>query len=511
MGISESKPGLMKPNSLTFARGVVIVAAGMVLVVTVGIFVDVVGGRYPLGRIAVFDYTEARFLTDVTNRGLNQLLALVFTVVAIAVPLTANLYSLKFLEFFITDRINVAVLSLVVLTDLASFWVIYSLKEAATPFFQLFLAFALMIVCLCVLFPYLIYVFHFLHPNTLLHRLEGEIDDALRAASQRPHAAAAHRHPVADGITHIANIAVRSIERTDRDTAIESVLALERVARAYWLVKGGLPPAWFAAEPDWFRGFSSKAVDEFSASRTWVEMKILWQLRGILSAAVPRTHDVADTAAKTLRHLGLAASARTDTALRELMIEYFNTFLRLALTRRDLHTAYSLFDHYRILAEAWNIEHPDLVLEIAYYFEYYGQVARDSQLPFLVEIGAHDLGTLVQHAWETQAPNGQKLLERFMLYDLKEKSPLPGVIKAQAILASYFMLAGQTGPLELIRQRLAGLDPAFLAGIEDDLLHIKREKYWEISERRMHIDYVPDAQRTKLREFFEQLLAAPAP
>jgi hypothetical protein len=85
------------------------------------------------------------------------------------------------------------------------------------------------------------------------------------------------------------------------------------------------------------------------------------------------------------------------------------------------------------------------------------------------------------------------------------------VIKAWAILANYFMLAGQTKPLGLMGKRLAGLEASFLAEIEDDLLHIKREKYWEIIERRMHIDYVPDAQRNELREFFEQQLPEQAP
>jgi len=40
------------------------------------------------------------------------------------------------------------------------------------------------------------------------------------------------------------------------------------------------------------------------------------------------------------------------------------------------------------------------------------------------------------------------------------------------------------------------------------LLHIMREKYWEINERRMNIDYVPAPQREKLREFFEGLRVA---
>jgi hypothetical protein len=235
-------------------------------------------------------------------------------------------------------------------------------------------------------------------------------------------------------------------------------------------------------------------------------MAIFWQLRGILSAAVPRTHDVADTAARALRHLGLAAPARGDAAVRQMVIEYFNTFIRLALTRRDANTAFALFDHYRQLAESLNADDPALVLQIAYYFEYYGQVARDGGQLFLTKAAAHDLGALVQYAWQTQAPNRQKLLERFMHYDSHDPQPLPGVKKAQALLASYFLRAGQAEPADLIRRSFAELDPVFLAEIQDDLLHIRSEAYWEITERRAHIDYVPPAQREKLKEFFSSLV-----
>ncbi len=77
--------------------------------------------------------------------------------------------------------------------------------------------------------------------------------------------------------------------------------------------------------------------------------------------------------------------------------------------------------------------------------------------------------------------------------------------KAQAILASYFLRAGQPEPAELIRRSFAGLPPAFVAEMQDDLLHVRREAYWEITEHSANIDYVPDAQREKLKEFFAGL------
>jgi len=496
----------MTRDSLAFVRGVVMLAAGLLVIVAVALAVDVVTWRTSMARLTVMDYTEARFLADATNRGLNQLLAVTFTVVAIAVPLTANLYSLKFLEFFIKDQVNAAVLTLVVFADLVSFWVIFSLKQDFIPYFQLYAAFGLLVVCLGLLFPYLAYVFRFLHPSTLLQRLEAEIAAAVNAAARRSGEARKQRELAAEGLEHIANIAIRSIERTDRATAIESVLALERVARGYWRLKASLPAQWFPVDAELFQGFSSMDVLEISASRTWVEMKLFWQLRCILSAAIPRTHDVADTVARTLRHLGLEEPAREDAAVRDLVVDYFNTFLRLAISRRDAHSAFSLFDHYQLYAESLNAEQPALALKIAYFSEYYGQLARDNQLPFIVEAAAHDLGRLAWHAWQTGAPNREKLLERFLHFDVKTMPPLAGVKKAQAILASQLLQGGQSEAAEQIQRHFIGLDPGLVAELEDDLRHVKNEKYWEISERRVNLDYVPDAQREKLREFFEKLL-----
>jgi hypothetical protein len=68
---------------------------------------------------------------------------------------------------------------------------------------------------------------------------------------------------------------------------------------------------------------------------------------------------------------------------------------------------------YRRFAETLNGRYPGPVLEIAFYFAYYGKIARDTGLGFVAEAVAHDLARLVRHAWETEAPN-RKLLERFL-------------------------------------------------------------------------------------------------
>ncbi|MGH2522869.1 MAG: DUF2254 family protein, partial [Anaerolineales bacterium] len=387
----------MKRDIFILARGVVLMAAGMLLLMSLLLLVDLRHAGLPLEQVSQFNIAEARHLSNTLNRNFNQLTAVVFTTVAIAVPLTANMYSVKFLELFIQDPVNAAVLTFVVFANLNNTWWAYGLKDNFVPVFQIYVSVILLIVCFALLFPYLYYVFRFLHPNTLLLRLEKEISANLRAAGQRPARTAAYRQQVAEGIEHIANIAIRSIDRADRNTAIESVLTLERVARAYWSVKPRLAPNWFGAESETFLGFSAEAIEEIRASHSWVEMKLFSQLRQVMSAALTRMHDLVSTGAESLRKVGLEDAARCDVALREMVMEYFNTFIRLALTRRDVRSVFVLFDQYRSFAEALNAESPDLVEEIAYYFEYYGQVARELQLNFVVESAAHDLGRLVQH------------------------------------------------------------------------------------------------------------------
>ncbi len=494
----------MGGNIFPFIRGILILAMVTALFFTGELLLEGDLGGFSLSRMFSFDQEQANRLLGTLNVKLNQAMAVAFIAVGIAVPLTANMYSVKFLDFFIKNSVNAVVLTFVVLSNLTGAWAGYVIKNSAVPAFHLNFVFFLTIACLLLLFPYLTYVFRFLHPNTLLTLLERDVKSNLQAARQAEKAKEV-REPVAETLEHIANIAIRSIDRADRNTAIAGVLALERIARYYWKHKGKIHPTWFQAEPNFFLGFSPQAIEEMTGSCSWLEMKLYYQMLEILRAACPRVPELTSTIARSLRQLGLEPSSLQDHALRELPMEYFNTFLRLAINRRDVRSVFIIFDQYRRFAEALNGSFSDQVLEIAYYFEYYGQAARDQQMSFVVETVAYDLAHLVQQAWETKAPNREELLERFLRYDGDGKKVFPGVKKAQALLASYFLLAGRPEPVELIRASFEGLDPALLKTIKEELLRVTRQKYWEISERRMNIDFVPDPQREKLREFFESL------
>ena len=502
---------MLRPHVRNLLASVVAVAAGMLGLSALLTWPDLARAGEAAVQLAPMTLEEAHGLNMLVNQKLNQLLGSYFMTVAIAVPLTANMYSVKFLDFFMKDRVNLGVLGLVVFSAVMNAWTSYLTRDHFVPVLALHASFGLLIGCYAAFIPYVFYVFRFLHPNTLLHRLERQFEEALDAVINGSDHLARERARVSEALEHIASVAIRSLERSDRSTAIESTTALERMARRYWLLKNRLPPDWFRAEPQLFLGYSSAAVDELSASRIWVEMKLLTKLRSIMSVAVPRTHDLASSLAKTLRRLGLEPQATSDPALREAVVEFFNTFVRMALVARDPRTVFIVFDQYRLFAVAMNPHYPSLVLEIAFYFTYYGKLARGMGLDFVAEVAAHDLGKLVRQAWEAEAPNRQRLLERFLHFDADARVPLAGVKKAHAILASYFALVGLPEPARLVRESLAGMPPDLVATLRDDLLHVRREKYWEVNERRMNLDYVPEEQRETLRRILDTLDGAPGP
>ena len=492
----------MKANAHRFLKTLSLIAAGAVGIFFIQSALELLWSSLPLHGLASLSAAESRSLLNLLSAKLNQAMGVLFIVTGMAVPLTANLYSLKFLELFIRNPVIITSLLFVIFVNVSSLWASYSLSGEAVPIFQLGLVLVLTIASLLLIFPYLMYVFRFLHPKTLLGLLEGEVKACLQAARQ-PRDATSNRERVAETLEHIANISVRSVDRSDRNTAIDSVLSLEKLARHYWSVKEGLHPAWFEADQNFFLGFSSVAVEQMTASRTWVEMKLYYQFFEVLRAACPRIPELTSTIAKSLRKLGVEPASLENPALRELVIDYFNTFLRLAINRRDVRSVFIIFDQYRTLAESMEGKFPKEVLEVAYYFDYYGMAAREQGLPFVVETAAHDLGNLVKKAWQNESPIRKELLDRFLNYDRQAKTPLPGVKKAHALLASYFIHSGQKEPAELIRLSFQGLDPEFIRRLEKELLQVTSQKYWEVSERRMNIEFVPEPQREKLHEFFE--------
>lgn len=486
-------------DARTLVRATLIIAAGITLLLLLQTALTLGSAVGALRAATAFSEDDAKMLVPALARVSNQLLAVAFTAVAIAVPLTANTYSVKLLELFISDRVNRAVLLSFAFAVVNNVWLQHAVSLGGVPRAQVALSLALVVIHPSLLLPYLYYVFRFLQPESLLARIAAELKREVRRAAAHPARARDSAAAAQMLVEHVGSVGIRSVDRADRTTAVETVHTLRALVEDYRAMKPRLPRAWFDAG-------AAVTRNDSGDGDAWMEARVLSEYRSLLSAAIPRMHDIVAAVAVDSCAIGLAPEARGDDEIDEWVVDYFNTYVRLAINRKDVRSLFILFDGYRRYAEGIMATRPERALEIGFFFQYYARAAFDAGLPFVVETVAHDLAALVRRAWDEGAPTRGKMLERMLAFG-REASPKPlaGVKKAEAILAAFFLVRGDRDEAARIAEGFRGLDPAFVATLRDDIVHVRREKYWEVTDRRVNLDYVPPEQRAQVEAFFATL------
>ena len=117
-------------------------------------------------------------------------------------------------------------------------------------------------------------------------------------------------------------------------------------------------------------------------------------------------------------------------------------------------------------------DHREVLEEVAGHFKYYAQLAHNLGLGFVTETAAYDLCALCEAASELFAPCHDRLLRVFLEIDKEaettaEEKALRGVRKAQAKLASFYLLRGHAPHARAIYQDMAQESPERLRSIRD--------------------------------------------
>ena len=150
--------------------------------------------------------------------------------------------------------------------------------------------------------------------------------------------------------------------------------------------------------------------------------------------------------------------------------------------------------------------------EVAGHFKYYAQLAHGMGLGFVTETAAYDLCALCEVASDGAAAAHDRLLAIVLEIDKEaetsaEEKALRGVRKAQAKLASFYLLRGMPARARAIYQDMAQESPERLRSIRDEMLRITSKQFWEVVDRGTNFDYLDDPRKEKLREFFAQFPA----
>src|SRR6185295_14020090 len=302
-------------------------------------------------------------------------------------------------------------------------------------------------------------VFDFLDPEKVIARIGAEALERATSRKQTARAAdAATRQTLAlSGLAHLADIAVNALGQKDKVIATDASAELRLLLVEYQTRKGGLDAEWFKIgaalreDPD-FVALASDSLDDLASRRTWLEWKGLRQLREVFGAALSTMPEMAHVVAIDTRYVGEAALAASDREVLTLTVKFMNTYLRAALNARDVRTAYNVLNQYRQLAEsllaarsAWP---QGVLVEIAGHFKYYARLAHGIGLAFVTETAAYDMCPLCEMASALEAQCHDRLLGVFLEIDREpetqaEEHALRGVRKAQAKLASYYLLHEQ--------------------------------------------------------------------
>jgi len=442
-------------------------------------------------------------------------LGIAITVVAIIVELASNRYTHRITELFISEPVNSAVMGFFVVTALNAVLVAMTFDNGGdgsgyVPYLGVVVSMGMLGFGLLLLLPYFAFVFDFLNPIQIVDRIRLQ---TIRAIARRHLSIGLRKAEAVRGVEQLADVGLNAMEHKDKGVSMASVDALQAMVVDYQPVRKTLSDDWFridgelAHNPD-FVSMSGEVLDAVTRRQIWFEMKVLRKYQTLYNEALNKMRDINYLVAINTRHIAEAALEGGNQELYDLVVKFFNTYLRATVNARDVRTAYNVLHQYRLLAErVLHHQEGEPAVEVARYFKYYGLVSFNAKLPFILETVAYDLCELNEIAFEKKSPAARELLHIFLQVDKESESAvqeisLRGVRKAQVKLATFYL---QKGADDWARDIFRDMEPERrdrLASIRDELLNVQSSEFWEISDRGVNFDYLPPERKRELVTFF---------
>ncbi len=443
-------------------------------------------------------------------------LGVAITVVSIVLQLAANRYTPKVTDLFFRSPVNLGVMSLFVVGAFQAIWVGFSVRSDFVPRTGIAVAIFFLSASLIVMIPYFGYVFHFLRPDTIIRRIGNEIIGRLeRMPSMDGPARVRMAGILVSTIEQLSEISLNAISNRDKTIAVRAIETLKDVAVRHADTKGSSAlsaeegAGVFARDPD-LVSMPGGVIAGLVRNNIWIEMKVLRQYQMLFDNALGRLGDVNHYIAMQTKEIGIKAIDAGDTALVNLCIRFFNTYMRASINAKIVRTAYNVLHQYRLLAERL-VEEGDeeRVAEVVGYLKYYGILSFNRKLPFILETAAYDICSMLQRINEEHLANEEELLQIFLQVDREyegEEQPfeasLRGVRKAQVKLATYYLARDREDLARAIFDDMAGESKQRLISIKQEMHAVTEQYFWEIIDRGVNLDYLPEDQRPHLDTFF---------
>lgn len=468
----------------------------------------------PISRYLQFDPGSITDALSALAGVVAAVLGIVITVVSIVVQLSAARFA-GITRMFLRDRVNVSVIAYYVVVCVCGVWLSVALQSDYVPRVALVAMLVLTTLSVVLMVPYFGYVFWFLEPMNIIRRIRaGALETALEGTKKSTaDSASAAQASTLMSMEELTDIASASISGKDKIIASGAVDALKDLALGYLNAKSQADEQWFfvhqgiRVNPD-FVAMDPESLRDLEARKTWVEWKVMRQYFAIYNEALGVMRDINYLIAIDTRYLGEAAAQGHDRELVRLVYRYMNSYLRATLNTRDVRTAYNVLNQYRLLVEAMlKAGEEEAALEGLRHMIYYGHVSFDMKLTFVTETVAYDVSSMVQTAHDLGLDVEEPMLESFLELDRplrtqSQESALVGVRKAQVKLAAYYLMKGLRGRARSIADDMSHEPRTRLFAIHQALSSVTTKDFWEIIDRGRNFEFMPDAQRSQLTEFF---------
>ncbi len=436
--------------------------------------------------------------------------AIMITVVAIIVQLSATRYTSRVVDLFLADPFNVLIFFVYVVPLIYGYWLCNVLEQGSEARVSVGLYVVLSTISIVVAIPYFQYVFVFLQPRHIIQKIESSIEASLNDAATNPERIARAQGEVSNSLRQISDIALSSLAQSDIVLAMYCVDSIKQAATFYLRRKAALPGAWFVVDANHIVGLSEDVWRELVERRTWLEMELYKQCEITFITSLRKARDVNSYVARGLREMAQAGSDNERLETVELFIKGLNTLITYALSERDIRSAVHVLYQYRLLCESL-LHRPGIVQRMGEHLKYYAHNSLRRGIYFIIDAISYDLRVLIERAFVEAPATAELLLDIFLELDQaaetkEELTRMRGVRKSQAMLAGFFIRAGRLELAKRIHDDMTAENRAFLASVRAELFATQSKEFWEIEDRGVSFYYVDEPHRPSVNEFFAWLL-----
>jgi len=473
--------------------GLALVTVALMLVVLFGVF-DALHYR-SISDFFTPDPTAAGGTLGLVGGAEGVTLSIVLLGVMFGIQTTSFRYSPRIIGLFTRNPFNAFVLSFALASILYTFLVRSEVKVNYVPMVSVAVAEVLAVINFALLFPYVLYIFEVMRPETLIQGIFRSARRSLHQAVKAPDPRRS-RSELMTSVAQVTDIAYGSIQLGDMPVAVLGIDSLGQfVAGDYLPVKKTLGAEWFKVGHAELPGASDQIITEVNRARTWLTYSVLSSFVDMVGLTQVHRKEAVHAIAVATRKIGLAAIDRGDPEVAELCVRFFNTYLRVAINRSAPIFASGIMNEYRRYAIGALEWRRDLSIESASHLLRYGRHFDEAGMPAIFGAAAEDVADLAIEAHVRDPQVGfrlAQLLVRNLLELIPNARPigLNGLFKAVAKLACWAMASDEKDMTHVLLEGIAAAPPDFVDAALSRMETMQTGLFWEVNERVVSFDWL---------------------